>query len=455
MKKYLALFIGMLFVLGFAATAFAIHAEIPSETQAVIAKGATQITLGGEIRVRGEFKDNVVDFNNDLADRSSAWDQRVRFSVEAKVTPNTIGMIQLESGNADNNDNVTWGTYEANGATGLYKVGNAKHGDVRILQAWIQHSGSGLLGVPALLKIGHMPIKLGWGLFLDHTKFGDDALLLGVDPIKNMHIIAHTIKFKEGEVTKNDDANAYGLIFAYDFDKNTNFSADVTYVDNQKFAGTGPIWTDLHLYNFGFRGAATVANFGIKADVEIQTGKVKNATDVDLSGWAVMAGISYKIAPVKLSADFAMGSGDDNPNDTKVKTFITTLGKNQNYTYVYEYRTATAGTRDVSGGLANTMYVKIGANADLAKDLNADLNLYYLRASKKMYGAPGLTTATATDSKNIGTEVDAKITYTIDKNLQYWVEGGYLFAGNYWKVVTAGKNPDDAYAIRHGIQLNF
>ena len=47
MKKFLAIILGTIFVLSFAATAFAIHAEIPSETQAVVAKGTTQITIDG------------------------------------------------------------------------------------------------------------------------------------------------------------------------------------------------------------------------------------------------------------------------------------------------------------------------------------------------------------------------------------------------------------------------
>ena len=59
MKKYLALVLGVLFTLGFAASAFAIHAEIPAETQAVVAKGSTQITMGGELRFRGELRNNT------------------------------------------------------------------------------------------------------------------------------------------------------------------------------------------------------------------------------------------------------------------------------------------------------------------------------------------------------------------------------------------------------------
>ena len=61
MKKTFAVIAAVLFVLSFAASAFAIHAEIPAETQAVVAKSATQITLGGEIRVRGWYTNNLGD----------------------------------------------------------------------------------------------------------------------------------------------------------------------------------------------------------------------------------------------------------------------------------------------------------------------------------------------------------------------------------------------------------
>ncbi|MEK6652080.1 MAG: hypothetical protein AABY50_04020, partial [Nitrospirota bacterium] len=59
MKKYLVLVLGMLFILGFTASAFAIHSEIPSETQAIVAKGTTQVTMGGELRVRGWYLKNA------------------------------------------------------------------------------------------------------------------------------------------------------------------------------------------------------------------------------------------------------------------------------------------------------------------------------------------------------------------------------------------------------------
>jgi hypothetical protein len=68
----------------------------------------------------------------------------------------------------------------------------------------------------------------------------------------------------------------------------------------------------------------------------------------------------------------------------------------------------------------------------------------------------------------MGWEIDAKVTYQIDTNLVYYVEGGYLIAGDFYKNHTRGKDsgtnfgdndrsadPDNAYTVRHGIILSF
>jgi len=435
-KRYLALVAGLVFVLGFTAVAFAIHAEIPSETQAVVAKGTTQITLGGEIRARGEYRE--VDFDNDTPG-DSYYDSRVRLSVDAQVTPNTEGFVQVEAGSGATDDNYKWGT-AGNGAKGIYNVGNAKQGSFNILQAWILHKGEGLLGVPAGVKVGHMPLALGNKLFFDHTKFGDDAIVFFVDPTKELHIGLLTAKFREGATNNADDANAYVGLFVYKL-ANGSISGDITYVDDQdKFAPAlfGPN-SDVHFWNLGLRGDMKVDPVTIRADVELQTGKIVNTGGAEpkFKGYAFLVGADMKVDPVTLTAEFAYGSGQDSSSD--IKAFVTSLGADPHFTYVYEYRTPNAcGVQ--YGGICNTMYVKLGASAQPVKDLTASLNLFWLRANKVPAGG----------DKEIGIEIDPKITYKIDKNLTYWVEGGYLMAGDFW-----GPNADDAYAIRHGIMLSF
>ncbi len=489
MRKYLALIVGVMFVLGFAATAFAIHAEIPAETQAAVAKGSTQITIGGDIRIRGEIQQNTSDFDDNKGDHKNFYDQRIRLDVNAKVSPNTQGLIQIEAGGDPSASNIggssvwTWGNPGPNQInTGVYREGENKRGDLRILQAWILHTGSGILGIPAGVKVGHMPLSLGNALFFDHTLFGDDALVFFADPTKELHVGVLTVKLREGSTILNDDATAYVGLFNYRT-KEFGISGDVTYVDDQnRFGGdapavggvcpagtrnigtgTAPICmtgTNAHLWNFGLRGDVNVSGFTIKVDGEIQTGKITDRgpglEDVDFQGYAFLAGVSYKFQPVKLTLEYAYGSGpDSDPNSTKFKMFVTALSQtyystNVN-TYIYNYRTVTAAGSQFTG-IANTQYLKLNADANIAKDLRLELELDWLRAAKNNAVTIG-GVKTLGDSKDIGVEIDGRITYSFDRNIRYWVEGGYLFAGNFWK--TAVKSPDDVYAVRHGIQLSF
>jgi len=467
-KKYLALLSGVLLLLGFAASAFAIHAEIPSETTAVVAPGGTQITIGGEVRVRGNYQQDTTTFNSNEGDHVAYYDERVRLSVDAKVTPSTEAFVQLESTNENtesaSNDLNIWGNYTATGsgvgsnhATGLFQAGNDKHDSLSILQAWILHSGTGLLGVPAGVKVGHMPLALGNGLFFDHSKFGDDALLFFVDPVQDLHVVALTAKFREGSVTQNDDTNGYVLLFNY-APKDWSASFDATYVDDQRAYGIGINSSNnpLHFWNFGLRGNGNFGGFGLKADVELQTGSVKNANlqpgsgDADFKGYGGIVGASYKLDPVTLFLDVAYVSGPKS-NSGNIDSFVTSLGADKHFSYIYEYRTANACGNQY-GGICNTEYVRLGGQADLTKDLTSYVDLFYIRAAKdNVIALPqGPTNG---NSKNIGFEVDGKVNYKIDRNLNYWVEGGYLFAGDFYQV--GSTSVDGAWSVRHGIQLNF
>ena len=66
MKKFFVLAVALL-VLGFAASSFAVQAEIPADSTAAVAKGGTQVTIGGELMFRGSVIRNTDNFNNNGA----------------------------------------------------------------------------------------------------------------------------------------------------------------------------------------------------------------------------------------------------------------------------------------------------------------------------------------------------------------------------------------------------
>ena len=488
MKKIIGILVAAVFVMGFAASAFAIHAEIPAETQAVVATGGTQITIGGELRTRGWYTQNLDYALGKLPSdyRSSSWyDQRVRLSVDAKVSPNVQGFIQLESegtGFDNTNDKYIWGTSAGNSG-----FGNAKpKSDPDFLQAWILYTGQGLFGVPAGLKIGHMPLKLSYGQFFDHTQMGDDALVLFVDPTKQMHIGLLTIKLNEGLDVRNaagndyvtgrfdntDDLDAYVALMTYKFSDAIKAGINYTYLNDPDFG--------FSQQNLGVHADGKIGNFGYKAQVDFQFGKIFKDVSPALEegsfkGYAASINADYNLDPVTLRGSFIYGSGESElGDDGDIKEFVPHVGNIQNYSFIYEYQMRTtafnktglnpgAPSNGHASGVANTTYVNLGADWKATKDVTLSLDGYYFWATKTGAFEDLNSAANAvagadifeTDvSSTAGWEIDAKIRYQIAKNLFYQIDAGYFDAGSFYGDAF---NIDEkgVTSIRHLLQLNF
>ncbi|MCX7914035.1 MAG: hypothetical protein N2511_05565, partial [Thermodesulfovibrionales bacterium] len=114
MKKYLSILLAVVLVLGFSASAFAIHASIPAETASVVSSKDVQIRLGGEIRIRGWYQDNITTAAGTAngttgfpysGTSQARYDHRVRLSVDVKAGANLSGRILLETGVIDTGAN--------------------------------------------------------------------------------------------------------------------------------------------------------------------------------------------------------------------------------------------------------------------------------------------------------------------------------------------------------------
>lgn len=446
MKKYLALVLGMVFVLGFAASAFAIHAEIPAETTAIVATKDTQIQIEGELRIRGWYEDNITNtggtanagVGRPYSGTSEAWyDQRVRLAVDVKTAPNVTGRIHLENASDYSHDNFLWGETDTAVAGG---GGRKRTTDLRLLEAWIAYTGTGLLGVTSGIKAGHMPLAIGAAQFFDHRRYGDDAILLFIEPAKGTELNLVTVKFKEGAFTDNtDDRDAYALLFTHKLDKDNTIGANYTYVNNSD--------EDMSLQNIGLHAAGKLAGLGYRASVDFQFGDLNATTKA--RGYGITAGVNYKLDPVTLRASFAYGSGDKT-DTAKNEQFQTFVGNVINYTVVYDYRVHTAAG-SAGTGIANTTYFNIGLDWSPVKDLRLALDYYLLRASKSI-AASGYGS-----DKEVGSELDLKLSYKVARNLTYFINSGVLFAGDFYKAAGTGPNsdPKNAVVFHHGLTLSF
>jgi Alginate export len=486
-RKYLAIILGVLFVLSFSATAFAIHETQPGQDIPVVSMGSDKITLSGSILERGWYLNNV-DQNLDSSifrllpkeSQSHAfYTTNATLAIDAKVSDNVRGMIEFETGSR-NSDLYVWG----GGNMGDYD--SKPDTNVTFRQLWIQYTGSGL-GMPSGIKIGHMPISLSEKQFLNNERFGDDAILVWIDPTKELHLVAGTTKLNEGDpFVHSDDLDGYVLIATYMLNKDNTIGINYLWAHsdgNMPSLGSYVNIDNLNFNNVGVHANGNVAGLSYAAEGDFQFGKIKKADldmdgdlegngDLKAKGWAVFAKLGYQLDPVNLRAAFAMGSGDNNGEDTDLKEFQTLQGTDYDfasrlvhYTQIYERTVATAageaclttqeGCNHTNTGIANTTYYNLGFDVNPVKELGISVDGFILRATKTGLWGDGV-------SKNLGWEVDSKITYKLAKNLTYFVEAGLFKPGKFYEEALDSDTLEPLVANKktvtqavHGLELTF
>lgn len=473
MRKFIFIALAVLLVLSFTALALA---EEP------------QIKLGGRILVRGWWDQNIgsnafgpsmpVDTNAEAFYTTNAY-----LTVDAKITDNLQAYMELEtSGGNDNPQSglFFWGTNDAKPDADLF-----------FRQLWIQYTGTGLLGVPSGLKVGHQLLTLGEKQFYNMERFGTDAIVLFVEPTKELFIGALTAKQAEGLTTRaGDDIDADAIMATYKLDKDNTlglFFADVRTSDVEQALGrftvnTVPpqtlVFDEAALYNVGLHANGKIMNaLTYAAEADIQFGKLKgkddpviDTEDVDFGGWGIMAKVGYAIpgTPLTIRASGAYGSGDDDLTDDSLDEFQY-IGPTDNegaiarfthYTLIYERFINTASAVQVvtgaapnrNTGIANTTYGNLGIDVTPTKDLTLSLDGFYLKATETA-GFEKLLDHSVDDS--LGWEVDFKGSYKITKNLTYFVEAGYFDAGDFYKDAFNIDDPKGVTVLIHGLNLTF
>jgi hypothetical protein len=335
--------------------------------------------------------------------------------------------------------------------------------------------GSGLLGVPSGIKVGHMPVSLGEKQFLNNERFGNDMILAWVDPTKELHIAGAIAKLVEREYANHtDDVDGYVLLATYALDKDNTVADNWTWIHSDGYCPTlEPVMTSpnvdkLNFHNIGLHGNGDISGLAWAAELDWQTGKVEDVMglggDIKAKGSAAFIKLGYMVDPINIRGSFAYGSGDDNPNDEDCKEFQTLQGPADieftnrlvHYTQIYERTvettaqyallttTATGGLgQKTNTGIANTTYYNLGLDWAATPALSMSLDWFYLRASKTL---PGV-------SKAAGNELDFKGTYNIAKNLDYFVEAAGFWPGSYYEDTYGEK--ENVTQLIHGLVLKF
>jgi predicted porin len=472
-RKYLAIVLGVMLVLGFAATASAMD---------------TEVTLGGKIMVRGWYLKNVHHgVPEDTA--SQAWyDTEASIDMDIKVEENVRGFMELET-------SAYGDPYSGEYVWGHNGYDQKPNADLYFRQLWIMYYGSGLLGVPAGIKVGHMPVSLGEKQFLNNERFGNDMILAWVDPTKELHIAGAIAKLVEGDpgptAYHTDDVDGYVLLATYALDKDNTIGLNWTYIHSDGYcpaldydaaAGVVPNVDKLNFHNLGIHGNGDISGLSWGAEVDWQFGKVTNlrppevpvatwtlpTNELKAKGWAAFVNLGYMIDPINIRGEFAYGSGDDNLLDGDCKEFQTLQGPDEiepasrlvHYTQIYERTINTASLLALlttspdrnsrNTGIANTTYFRLGMDWAATPALDLALDGFWLKATKT--GAWEDLLGRPVDSA-LGWELDFKGTYNIAKNLDYFVEAAGFWPGDFYKDVYG--DDETVTQLIHGLVLHF
>lgn len=303
------------------------------------------------------------------------------------------------------------------------------------------------------------------------------------EPVKYTLGIA---KLYENAVAKTDDSTLYLASAQFNPTKAVNVGLNFYFLqdDSGKSGGTGkldplntgnqpgtpppgfPTGYKLKLYNPGVNatfkaGPATISGFAF-----YQFGKFENVNagvaDVDVNAYAADLRADVKIGSGNLFVEGLYLSGGDNPTreykapiglgDYQGSSGSSAYSRTNTYIMLSspDFATSTqcfvgcasSVTSDSLGNQGRGIWtVAAGYSQNFTEKVRGQFNVAYLSATKL------LATGDAFRDKDFGTEVNARLDYSIAKGLEVGLVGAYVFMGDFLRTPTASfKDPWSSYA---------
>jgi hypothetical protein len=384
---------------------------------------AADVSVGGSVQLRSR------DFSTLNFDKLNPTDQkdtqtRVIMDINAK-SEGASAKISLwndfnswggNSGGRENNVGVGFGNSGTDGGAFGFR------------EAWIMFN---VPGIPVTIKGGHQLLQLGQGFFFRSQHFGSDAWVAFNDTGAN-HFGLVDVKAYEGATGANDDVDAYVIVDTYKISDTAKVGVDFTMLNDRRgVALPGPAGKNeakLQNLSFNFTGKAGPVN--LAAQLDYQMGKSKSATtDMKYKGNEILIKGNVPVDPVTINFMLGRGSGAK-IGQTDVNQFVNLLDVDPHYTFLYEYKIATAaGAKNT--GLSNTTVISVGAGFAASKSVNIGLDIFMLQSTEKVSDkkAVAANPASTETTSEIGTEVDITIGWKISDNLAWNWNLGYLKPG--------------------------
>jgi len=407
---------------------------------------AADVTVGGSVQIRSRLFENMTYDKNSTATNATTVDtqERIIIDVNAKAGDNLKGKISLW------NDFEDWGKFENVQGQGFGNSTGASttapHFGFR--EAWVSFN---FPDIPVNLTGGHQLLKLANGWFFRSQHFGSDAwVVANVTGANTLAVL--DVKIAEGLAAQNDDADAYVLLDVFKLSDALAIGIDLSDVKEREPGAASNGAIEVQNYDVFLNGKLGPVNLNV--NVEAQGGSDKSNAAVERKFKGMEFVIQGNIPMDALTINFLLAQGSGvKRTDTDHKQYVNFLDIDPHYTFLYEYKLATAAG-ETHTGFSNTGVASVGAMFAASKSLSLGLDFYYLQAAEKEGTPLAIATAGAQTSSNIGWEVDAKVYWKLYDNLTWNWDLGYFKPGDAMKT-SATAQTDAAMGVQGVLAFKF
>lgn len=175
-------------------------------------------------------------------------------------------------------------------------------------------------------------------------------------------------------------------------------------------------------------------------------GPTDGTPDLDLNGFLVAMGVSGTVKTIGLHSEVFYASGDDNFTDDDQRAFLPFNGVSYYWAEIMGKGVFDNQVSANSPGnlISNIWAVNGGADYRLLENLKLTFDIWYASLVEASYAAA--------DDDVLGTELDAKATYTIMPGLNLDLVAAYLFRGD---GTHKGSKEADPYELGARLALSF
>ncbi|QWV91781.1 porin [Geomonas oryzisoli] len=300
-------------------------------------------------------------------------------------------------------------------------------------------------------KIGMQPYNDSFkGVLFDADMAG---VLLSHD-YSNASIAAGYFRFHDsadagvnGETLGKNTFDMYSLDGKYNISKDLSVGAAYYFIRDQHTPGAYTVFPDAKVHTFGLNAAGNFGPVSVTAFAAKQAGEI--TTDVDAKGFALNIGAKMPLAGGTARSEFIYVGGGKNAwyvpasdnGYTEGGQFYDSemimLGRDK-----YATTIDNAIIYDVNNNDEGVIMGTLGYDYTFNDKVSASANAGFAAVAKDLNN---------TESKYIGTELNAEAYYKLTANVTLGARGGYVFLGDHFKAL----NADNLWDMKLIAKYNF